>query len=320
MISKTPSVPAGNRLRPGHFVNPEALMSIKNLELRAKVVVEGLWNGLHRSPYHGFSVEFTEYRSYSPGDDPRYLDWRLSARTDRYYVKKYLDETNLRCVFLVDTSSSMAYASKKVSKQAYANTLAATLAYFLTLQGDAVGLMTFDDKVRDYLPPRSRLGHLRHLMIKLDNPATGTNTDLAVPFQRVLEMIRRRSMVILISDFLGPLTGLEKNLVSLLACGHETLLFQISDPAELSFDFNDAVLFQDVESGRELYIDPGHVRQDYLQRFGAHVSSIQSACAAQGVAFQQVSTERPLELVLFDFLRARMQRGRRVPGRRRGPA
>ena len=150
------------------FVDPKALMAIRSLELRARVVVEGFWNGLHRSPYHGFSVEFTEYRDYTPGDDPRYLDWRLYARTDRYYIKKYEDETNLRCHLLVDNSQSMGYGSINFSKAQYANTLAATLAYFLYLQGDATGLLTFDQEIRDYLPARHRPGHLRHLMLALE--------------------------------------------------------------------------------------------------------------------------------------------------------
>ena len=138
------------------FISPQALMAIKNLEMRARVVVEGFWNGLHRSPYHGFSVEFTEYRQYTPGDDPRYLDWRLYARSDRYYIKKFEDETNLRCHLLVDGSRSMAYGSLAWTKAEYAATLAATLAYFLHQQGDAIGLLTFDETIRDYLPARHR--------------------------------------------------------------------------------------------------------------------------------------------------------------------
>src|ERR1044071_4087175 len=145
---------------PGSFISPQALMAIKNLELRARVVVQGFWTGLHRSPYHGFSVEFTEYRQYTPGDDPRYVDWKLFARTDRYYLKKFEDETNLRCHLLVDSSRSMGYGSLEYKKADYGNTLAATLAYFLSHQGDAVGVMTFDENVRDYLPARNGAGTL----------------------------------------------------------------------------------------------------------------------------------------------------------------
>ena len=146
--------PSTSRLPSAKFIDAQTLMSIRSLELRARAVVEGFWSGMHRSPYHGFSVEFTEYRQYTPGDDPRYLDWRVYARSDRYVIKKYEDETNLRCHLLVDQSRSMNYGSRGHTKSAYAATLAATLGYFLHLQGDATGLLTFDDQVRDYLPAR----------------------------------------------------------------------------------------------------------------------------------------------------------------------
>src|SRR3989442_11336629 len=194
-----------------NLISPQALMSIKNLELRARVVVEGFWHGLHRSPYHGFSVEFTEYRQYSPGDDLRYLDWRLYARSDRYYIKKFEDETNLRCHLLVDNSRSMGYGSLPYTKAQYANTLAGTLAYFLYLQGDAVGLLTFDEHIRDYLPARHRTGHLRHLMLALEKHTAGAATDLSAPLKRIVEIVKKRALMVLISDLLAPADALEKN-------------------------------------------------------------------------------------------------------------
>src|SRR5690349_1931305 len=180
-------------------------MSTRNLELRARVVVEGFWNGLHRSPYHGFSVEFTEYRQYTEGDDPRYVDWRVLARSDRYFIKKFEDETNLRCYLLADNRRSMSFSSIGYTKANYAATLAATLAYFLYLQGDAVGLLTFDQQVRDYLPARHRTGHLRHLMLALEKPSVGQATNLAAPLKQLVEIVRKRSLVVFISDFLTPL-------------------------------------------------------------------------------------------------------------------
>src|SRR5580692_11251363 len=160
------------------FADPKALMAIRSLELRARVVVEGFWKGLHRSPYHGFSVEFTEYRQYSPGDDTRYLDWRLYARSDRYYLKRFEDETNFRCHLLVDQSRSMDYGSTGYTKSDYVRTLAATLAWFLHGQGDAVGLITFGDQIRDYLPSRHRHDHLRQLMLALERQSEGRATNL----------------------------------------------------------------------------------------------------------------------------------------------
>ena len=313
-----PAAPVTQRANgAGTLIAPAALMAIKNLELRARVVVEGFWNGLHRSPYHGFSVEFTEYRQYTPGDDPRYLDWRLYARSDRYFIKKFEDETNLRCHLLVDNSRSMTYGSLGWTKAQYANTLAATLAYFLYLQGDAVGLLTFDEQIRDYLPARHRTGHLRHLMLALEKPAGGSATDLTAPLRRIVEMVKRRALMVLISDLLAPLEALEKNLTSLGACGHEVVLFQVLDPAELSFQFEQAALFHDIETGRDLYIDPVTARRAYVEKLEQHCTAARAVCEKLGIAYRRVATNEPLELVLFDFLRERMQRGRKVKATRR---
>lgn len=285
-------------------------MSIKSLELRAKHVVEGFWNGLHRSPYHGFSIEFTEYRQYSPGDDPRYLDWRLYARTDRYYIKKFEDETNLRCHLLVDNSRSMDFGTLGYTKTEYANTLAATLAYFLYQQGDAIGLLTFDEKIREYLPARHRTGHLRHIMLALESPVAGSATDLSGPLKRILELVKKRGVLVLISDLLAPIETLQKNLFALTASGHEVVIFQLLDPAELSFSFEKAVMFQDVESGRDLFIEPQEIRKEYLEKLETHNAAAKKMCQESGISFHQVPSNRPLELVLYDFLRSRMHRSK----------
>jgi uncharacterized protein (DUF58 family) len=294
------------------FIDPQTLMRIRNLELRARVVVQGFWNGLHRSPYHGFSVEFTEYRPYTPGDDPRYLDWRLFARSDRYFIKKFEDETNLRCHLLADNSRSMTYGSLSYTKAQYANTLAATLAYFLYLQGDAVGVLTFDEQIRDYLPARHRAGHLRHLMLALEKPAGGRATDLAAPLQRIVEMVRKRGLMLLISDFLAPIDSLEKNLISLAASGHEVVLFHLLDPAELTFNFSQAAMFRDLESGRDLFIDPAAARKEYLRKLEAHSAAVRATSQKLGISYHRLATDQPLELALFDFLRQRVQRGRKA--------
>jgi uncharacterized protein (DUF58 family) len=293
-------------------IDPQALMRIRNLELRARSVVEGFWHGLHRSPYHGFSVEFTEYRAYSPGDDPRYLDWRLLARTDRYYIKKFEDETNLRCHLLVDQSRSMAYGSSGITKADYATTLAATFGYFLDQQGDAVGLFTFDEKLREYLPARHRPGQLRQLMLALERPAGGHSTDLAAPLRRAAELLRKRGLVVLISDLLAPPEALEAPLALLAAAGHEVLLFQILDPAEVTFQFPAAARFRDVETGRELFIDPALARAEYLRKFAEHDAAIAKLTQKIGAHRRQLTTSDPLDLALFDFLKTRADRGRLV--------
>jgi uncharacterized protein (DUF58 family) len=308
--------------RSSRLISPSALMAIKNLELRARIVVEGFWHGIHRSPYHGFSVEFTEYRQYSPGDDPRYLDWRLFARSDRYYIKKFEDETNLRCYLLVDHSRSMDFGSLGWTKSQYANTLAATRAYFLHQQGDAVGLLTFDEQIRDYLPARNRIGHLRRLMLHLEQATAGTATDLGAPLKRIVEIVRKRSLMVLISDFLAPIEALERNLTALTASGHEVMLFQIHDPAELSFNFDRAVMFRDAESGRDLFIDPATARKEYVRRLNAHNDAVRVTCQRLGAGCRSFRTDRPLELAMFDFLRERHQHGKagnRFARARKGP-
>ncbi|HSH96618.1 MAG TPA: DUF58 domain-containing protein [Roseimicrobium sp.] len=302
------------------WIHPASLMSIRNLELRARVVVEGFWNGLHRSPYHGFSVEFTEYRQYTPGDDPRYLDWKLYARSDRYFIKKFEDETNLRCNLLVDGSRSMTYGSTGWSKAEYAHTLAATLAFFLQQQGDAVGVMTFDDQIRDYLPARNRPGHLRQLMLLLEKPAGGRATDISAPLRRISEIVSKRGMMVLVSDFLAPIETLEANLALIGARGHDTVAFQVLDPAELDFNFDKPTLFEDMESGRDLYLDPVKARAGYLEKLKVHNDAVRSTCEKLGVAFQSLRTDQPLELALYDFMRNRGQGGRIVRQVRRGSA
>ena len=300
------------------WIDPEALMAIRNLEFRARIVVEGFWKGLHRSPYHGFSVEFTEYRQYTPGDDPRYLDWRLYARSDRFFIKKFEDETNLRCFLLVDNSRSMLYGSLNWNKAQYAHTLAATLAYFLNRQGDAVGCLTFDDRMREYLPARNRPGHLRHLMLLLEKPPSGAGTDINAALRRIVDVVTRRGLVVLLSDLLSPLDELEKNLSALSAFGHEVLVFHILDPAELNFAFKEASRFEDLESQRQLYIDPAAARRDYMKRIEAHNAAAQKICERIGGHYFRIATNQPLEKALFDFLRARMERHKNVKRVRRG--
>jgi uncharacterized protein (DUF58 family) len=290
-------------------------MRIKSLEVRARVVVEGFFKGLHRSPFHGFSVEFSEYRQYTPGDDPRYLDWRLFARSDRYYVKRFEDETNLRCHLVLDTSRSMGYRSIGYSKSEYARTAAATIAYFLSTQRDAVGLITFEDRIIDYLPARYRPGHLRRILGVLEREPSGRATDLAGPIEELAATVRKRGLIILLSDLLADASALKTRLGYLRSRGHDVIVLRVLDPAEVAFGFATAAMFLDVESGRELYVDPDQARAEYLRRFRAHAAEAERACVDLGIEFVTVTTDQPLELVLFDLLRARMRRSRR-PGHR----
>ncbi len=296
----------------GGLIDPAALMKIRSMELRAKVIVEGFWKGIHRSPYHGFSVEFTEYRPYTFGDDPHYVDWRVYARSDRFYIKKFEDETNLRCHLLLDHSRSMDYASTAYSKAQYAGTLAATLAYFLFTQGDAVGLATFDDRIRQYLPPRNRPSYLRRLMLALESPPRGRATNLGPPLEHLGQLLTRRGLVILISDLLTSVDRFESDLRHLGAAGHDIVLFHILDPAELAFEFDSPALFEDMESGRDMYIDPSAAAKDYKRRLHRHLDTIKSICQGLGIDYHLFATDRPFDAALVEFLQHRTQRRKRI--------
>ena len=308
---------AQSRLAPANrgvlgMIDPVSLMRIKSMELRAKVVVEGFWKGIHRSPYHGFSVEFTEYRQYTLGDDPRYIDWRLYARSDRYYIKKFEDETNLRCHLLIDHSRSMGYGSAGYTKSQYGGTLAATLAYFLFTQGDAVGLATFDDRIRQYMLPRNRPGYLRRLMLALEASPKGSATDLGPPLKRLAGMLTRRGLIVLISDLLTSIDRLELDLGYLCAGGHDVVLFHVMDPAELSFDFDSPALFQDIETGRNMYVDPPTAQKGYKRMLSKHLAKTKSTCQNLGIDYHLFATDRPFDLALLDFLQHRIRRRKRV--------
>lgn len=307
---KTPPPATGQREASATFIDAATLMRIKNLQLRAKSVVEGFYNGLHRSPFHGFSAEFSQYREYSQGDDPRYLDWRLFARSDRYYIKQFEDETNRRCYLVVDQSKSMGYHSLDYSKAEYARTLAATLAYYLTLQRDSVGLMTFDQQVREFHPARHRPGHMHRLMVTLEQSEQGSGTDLHAPLEQLAGLVRKRGLIVVISDLLASLDTLRKNLSYLRTRGHEVLLLRVLDPAEVDFPFDQATMFRDPETGKNLFVDPAVARDEYQRRFTEHDEEIRNTCANLGIDFSHLQTDEPLELALFDLLSAQVRRGR----------
>jgi uncharacterized protein (DUF58 family) len=293
---------------PSRFLDPKAILAIRNLELRAKVVVEGFLLGLHRSPYHGFSVEFSEYRQYSPGDDVKFIDWKLYGRSDRYYLKKFEDETNLRCFFLVDMSRSMSFGAESLggkTKADYAVTVAASLAYFLSKQGDATGLLTFDSTIRDYLPARNRPGHVHQLILALDKEPSGQETNLGPPLRRIAELVRKRGLMVLISDLLTPIENFKNELTQLRAFGHEVVIFQVLDKDELDFTFEASAQFEDMETGAQVYIDPEKARADYISSINAHQEKVRELCAAQGITHQVLRTDQPVELALFHFLTER---------------
>jgi uncharacterized protein (DUF58 family) len=298
--------------RPSIFADPAALMRVRDLELRARAVVEGFWKGLHRSARHGYSTEFAEYRSYVPGDDIRYLDWKVLARRDRYFIRKYREETNLRSHVLLDLSRSMNYGSSSYTKLDYARTLAATLAVFLHQQGDETGLVTFDEGVRDYLPPRHRSGHLHAILAALGREALGKVAALKSPIATILGRGRARGVILLISDFLTPLEDLRAPLSSLAACGHDITLFQTLDPTEIHFTFGESADFEDMESGRSQMTDPASIRDGYLKKFNAHQAGLKQLCATLGIIHHLLPIDQPLETALHAYLSDRQGLGPQV--------
>jgi uncharacterized protein (DUF58 family) len=313
---KLSNLPARGPRSSAELIDAAAVMRIKHLPLRARIVVEGFYSGLHRSPFHGFSVEFSEYRQYSTGDELRYLDWRLYARSDRYYIKRFEDETNRRCYLLVDLSRSMAFGSLEYDKADYARTLAATLAHHLSLQRDNVGLVTFDDQLRDFLPARYRPGHRHQLLVMLQRAEAGHGTDLLAPLQQIAKLVRKRGLVILISDLLTPLDQLQTHLGYLRSRGHEVFVLRVLDPAEVDLPLGQAARFRDAETDREIFVDPEVARPHYQQRFAEHDQQLRQICAQLGIDLVRMMTNQRLEDALFELLAIQTRWGP-LPTRRR---
>ena len=297
------SVPAAST----RFLDPELLARVGSLELLARTVVEGFMSGLHRSPFTGFSTEFTEYRQYNPGDDLRYLDWRLLARTDRYFIKKYRADTNTQCHLLIDTSASMNYAhASSVTKLQYAQFLAASLAYLLSRQQDAVGLVGFADKVHTHVPARNRTGHMRTIFGNLSLLQPGGETDPAASLHQLAEILTRRGIVVVISDFYDQPDRLGEAFQHLRFKGHDTVAFQVLDQNELDFDFNDAVLLlEDAETQEQMPVLPDVVMDGYRERMRRHVDEMRLCAASNNVDYELLTTKQPLDFALLSFLSRR---------------
>jgi uncharacterized protein (DUF58 family) len=318
------------------FLQPAALARVKNLGLAARGVVEGFISGLHASPYRGFSVEFAEHRKYSPGDNPRYLDWRILGRTDRLYIKQYEEETNLRAQILLDTSGSMAYrhdlppqpvvpaangADSKIStpgregdsglrgitKLEYGSYLTAILAYLMTRQQDSVGLTTFDSQVRLDMPAGSSPRHFDDMMQQLEAVRPGGETDLGATLHRLAERFKRRGLVVLISDLFGDPAALERALHHFRSKRHEVIVFHVLDRAEIDFPFRETVAFLDLETGERLQVDPAYVRDDYRRQVAEFIERYRRMCADCQIDYIQTDTSVPYDFMLSRYLATRTQ-------------
>ena len=295
----------GTRPSELRFLDPAVLARLGTLELKARTVVEGFLTGLHRSPFKGFSVEFAEYRQYMPGDDLSSIDWKVYARTDRYYVKKFEEETNLNCYLLLDVSASMGYGSHGVTKLEYASMLAGSLAFLMQRQRDAVGLTTFDDAIVTMLPPSARPSHLRSLLVTLDRMGLGKRTDVSKPLHQLAEGIAKRGMVILISDLIDEPEHVIEGLRHFRFRGTDVVVFHVMDPSELTFPFTRASRFRDLEGGDELMAVPSVVREQYLAEVNGVIDRYKRELGAAGIDYRLLDTSEPLELALMSYLSTR---------------
>jgi uncharacterized protein (DUF58 family) len=291
---------------PRRFLHPATIARISRLDLRARQVVEGYISGMHKSPFFGHSVEFVQHREYVPGDDLRHLDWKVWSKTDRFYVKQYEEETNLRSTLVVDVSESMHYGRGALNKYAYGCTIAACLAYLLLRQQDSVGLITFDDAVRQVVPARGQQMHLDSIIAALDASRPRAKTDLEKILRRVAETVGNRGMIILVSDLLADRQPLLRGLEMLRHRRHDVLVFHVLDEDELNFPFAGTTRFEGLEELPQLVCDPRALREGYLQALNEFLMEVRRGCVGLGLDYALVQTSDYLDAVLSKFLHHRM--------------
>ena len=289
------------------FLDPKILGKIGSLELKAKYVVEGFMTGLHKSPYKGFSVEFAEYRMYLPGDDLRYIDWKVFARSDKFFIKEFEEETNLKCYINLDISESMGYKSKKsaLSKLEYSQYLAASLAYFMQNQRDGSGLATMDNQVRDYIPSAVKTGHMHTLLVTLERIKLGGQSNMAACLHNLAELYVKRGLVVVISDLLDDAPAIMEALKHLRFKGHEVVLFHIMDQDEIDFPFTGLSRFQEMETNAELITLPDAMRNNYIKQVNAFINKYKSDCTKVDIDYVLLNTSKPLYSALAAYLAKR---------------
>jgi uncharacterized protein (DUF58 family) len=291
---------------PRRFLHPETIARISRLDLRARHVVEGFISGMHRSPFFGHSVEFVQHREYVPGDDLRHLDWKVWSKTDRYYIKQYEEETNLRSTLVVDVSESMHYGRGPLNKYAYGCTIAACLGYLLLRQQDSVGLVAFDDRVRAIVPPRSQQTHIDALVQAMHTSKPRDKTNLERILRQVAETVHGRGLIVIVSDLLADREPLFRGLEMLRHRRHDVLVFHVLDDDELNFPFAGTTRFEGMEELPHLLCDPRALRDGYLEALEEYLVEVRRGCARQGIDYMQVKTGDYLDAVLSKFLHHRM--------------
>jgi uncharacterized protein (DUF58 family) len=287
------------------FLDPQVVSRLSNMAIRARLIVEGFIAGIHRSPYHGFSAEFSEYRRYIPGESTRQIDWKLFARTDRYYVRVFEDETNLRCSVIIDRSNSMGFGSTGITKLEYAALLGAALSYLMIRQRDAVGLTLFDETIKLMTPHRSVRSHLHHILRELGGVDPGAGTGIAASLGQVAERISRRGLVVVISDLMDTPSDVIGALRRFRVRGHETLVFHVLDPGELSLDYRDEVRFEDMETGETIRAQPWFLKQEYRSRIRDWTRQLEIDCRESGIDYNLLSLESRFDEALIAYLNKR---------------
>ena len=290
---------------PSKYLDPKVLNSISRLEIKARLIVEGFISGLHRSPYHGFSIEFAEHREYVPGDDVRHIDWKVFGRSDRFYIKQYEEETNLSTHILLDASESMTYGSDGVSKLDYGVMVAASLSYLLLRQQEAVGLALFDEKVCDMGGARSTGSHLKTLLELAENPGLKEKTDLGVILHEFAGRIHRRGLVVIISDMLDDIGHIERGLKHLRYCNHEVILFHLLDRDELTFPFQNMTMFEGMEGMDEVLANPRLLKEAYLEELEIFLSRLRRVCRNTRFDYVALDTSDSLDVALSTYLAKR---------------
>jgi uncharacterized protein (DUF58 family) len=291
--------------RSHRFLDPVALSRLGGLELVARLVVEGFISGLHRSPYQGYSVEFAEHRQYMPGDDIKHIDWKVYGKSERYYVKKFEEETNLRAYILLDISGSMGYGSREMTKLEYACYLASSLTYLMLRQHDHVGLALFDGSLREYIPPRGDPSHLRLITAKLEAVSPGNETSLGDAIHELARRIVRRGLIILISDLLDDPQSVIRGVKLLRHSKHEVIVLHVMDQAELTFPFEGSVIFRDLETGQDLNTDADSLRNEYLRQVEEFLLTYKNGCGASSVDYVLMDTSQPFDHALSAYLSGR---------------
>ena len=287
------------------LLDPRALARLKGLVLRARRVVDGVLQGVHRSPHHGSSIEFSEHKEYSPGDEIKHIDWKAFGRLDKYYVKKFEQESNLRAFFLIDASKSMAYGRSALSKFDYASVLSVSLAHLLLRQQDACGVVTFADKVLHTLPPRARSGHLSHMCAALEGTSPDGATKLEAGLEGIIELARKRGMIFVMSDFFGESERAFRLMRQLVGRGHEVTVLHVLDGDELDFPFEEMTLFEGMESKRRLLVEPRLVRDEYLKKMAAHREHVRVSCLGAQITHLHVDTREPPDRLLLRYVTRR---------------